>query len=363
MTTDTSTNAPEVDEEFDFEFSEGAQAAKDAAKNSGGAQFARTLYLDQMLDGSAAGEANGDDRVWLRLLTDWVASPEDGVGGWITVLTHRAVPTKPKPASEDADRHWPKAMTAVCRLEEAVKGKFPEGCWIHENVMDKFAPTKAHRASPRTYAVAVKRKPVLGDGSEALGGPRRKGQIVGFADETVEVVKTDEDGKVVKDDKDNVITEIAPQYVIVTLAPKHFAPLETMGKMNGTVLDRDYLVIRKGDDKDTAYEWIAGDPINVEVEEGKEARLDLRDREMREALYGDMPNLKRMIARLVSTAHYNKWFIPQEDDDVAPEGKSDGGSPKSAGAASTATSQDRLAAMRARLKKSASPEEKAEADA
>lgn len=348
-TTAEKTTSAAEEEEFDFEFAEGSSAAKAAAKKSGGTNFARVKYIDQMLDGSPAGEASGEDRVWLRLLTDYEASPEDGVTGFITVLVHRAVPTKPKPASEDADRNWPKAMTAVCRHDDAVKAKFNGECWIHENVKDKFKPGQPHKATPRTYAIAVQREPIYGDGSEEMGGPRKKGQIIGFTDVTAEVAKTDEDGKVIKDKDDNVVTEIAPQYVVLTLAAKHFGPLETMGKMHGTVLDRDYLVIRKGESTDTTYEFIAADPIDIEGADGEPVRLDLRDREIREALYGDMPNLKRMIARLVSTDHYNRWFIPQEGDDVAPEGKG-GKAPKSAGAASTATSADRMAAMRERLK-------------
>lgn len=344
----------------DIEFREGAQTAKETI-GSGGSGARRIAFLDQLLDGSEAGKARGEDHVFLRYLTDYESLPEDGVLGWITLDTHRAVPTKPKPASEDSDRNWPKAMPAICRNDKALAAKLGD-CWIHKNVKDKFKPKEAHNARPRMYAIAVLRQPVLGDGSEESGGARKKGKIVGFTDVEVEVpVFNEETNEVEKDDNGDVVTETVPQYVLISQAYKnYFRPFSTICENYGTALDRDYKVVcTEGKEKtDVEFTHIACDPIRIPpLEEGDDpVDFDMRDKELREMFYPDMPDLKKYLSRQASMEYYNKWFIPQDGDDEA--GGESGGESGGEGAAkkrgTPGANESTLADMRERLKKRAS---------
>lgn len=338
--------ADEFADNIDLEAGTGAEAAEEASEERGGGGFGRRwVWLDQLIKGDEASKAQEKDRVYLRYLTDYEANPENGVGAWITANVHTAVPTKPKPASEDKDRTWPKAMSCVCRkskiIEKATGGK----CWVCDNVKDKYKPEKPHSNPPKTFAVAVLREPIIGDGSEEMGGPRKKGRKIGFTDVTVEVPVFDEDGEIVKEG-DTVVTEVVPQYVIVRQAYRnYYQSLRSAATAYGTALDRDWLVVRNGDDKDTSYDNVAMDPMKIEID-GEQIDFDMSDPDLREVYYPDMPHLSRIITDQATMDYYNKWFIPQEGDDEA-GGSTDAKRPA---ARSSEPDADHAAKMKERLR-------------
>jgi len=354
MATNFTTDLPEEFADFQINPEEmGADAARAASKDTGG--FGRRyVYLDMLLDGSAAGKAKGEDRVFLRYLTDYESRPEAGVLGWPTFMTHAAVKTKPKPASWEKDRKWPERMPAICRRDPRLKAKFNDSCWIDENRENDYKAGKPHPAPPRTYALAVLRQAVYGDGTDAQGGSRKKGKIIGFDDVMVEVPVIDDEGNLVKSgegDDAEVVTETVPQYVVVRQAFKnYFQPLDTMARTYGTALDRDYLVVRDGDDKDTIYTHQPMDPIVLDLD-GEQIAYDMSDQAVREDFYPDAPNLLRIILEQAGTEYYNRWFIPQPGDDEAKGStKKDASASAPAGAATAEPDETAVVSMRDRLK-------------
>lgn len=330
----------------------GADAARAATKETGG--FGRRyVYLDMLIDGSAAGKAQGNDRVYLRYLTDYQAVPEEGLKyGWLTFMTHSAVKTKPKPASWEKDRKWPERMPAVCRKDSKIAKKFPQGCWIDDNRDNEYKAGKPHPAPARTYALAVLRKPIYGDGSEELGGARKKGRIVWFEDVMVDVPVLDDEGNLVKEGEE-VVTESVPQYVVVRQAFKnYFQPLDAMARTYGTALDRDYLVIRDGDDKDTQYTHQPMDPIVID-NDGEQVEFNMLDKALREEMYGDAPSLTKIILDQASTEYYERWFIPTDADDAVKGSTKDASDDAPKGKAPAPGGN--AAAMRERLRARRSP--------
>lgn len=254
-------------------FRKGAEASAEASK--GGGQFAKTHYLS-IEDGKSE---------ILRFLTD----KDD----WIVVNQHQMVKTKPKP--QGFEGNWPDRMGAVCRADEAFEGMFSD-CFICEFLVDGKTLKKP---GGRTWALACLREQVLGDGSPDMGGPELKGKVVGVRDQVREIAKVDKEGKPTGE------TTLEKAIVIVNQGYKNFfSALSGFAGHYGTVLDRDYLVKRSGDDTSTTYQIIPLDPIEVD---DKGTKYDLRNPEFL-AAYGDVADLGELVTERASDEFYARFF-------------------------------------------------------
>lgn len=218
------------------QFRKGAEAAQEAGK--GGAQFAKTHYLSLDADPNSP-----ENTAIVRFLTD----KDD----WIVVDQHNNVPTKGKPSDYEG-ANWPDRMGAVCRKDVAFTGVYAD-CYICENLVDG---KDVKKPTGRTWALACLREEVRGDGTPDMGGPEKKGKVLGIRDKTRQVAITGEDGKPTGEER----TERA--VVVVNMGYKNFfSALAGFAGYYGTVLDRDYFIKRNGKEKDTTYQIIPMDPI------------------------------------------------------------------------------------------------------
>ncbi len=361
MTETTTAPAPDGIDEFDFSGSQGAEAAREAFKNSQ-VSFDKTDFFG--LDGSPAAVAAGTNSAIIRMLSDHVAVP--GVVPWISVTQHSMVPTKPKPA--DHEGSWPKSMGAICRNDKIFKAKYGD-CYI--DTMPPEPGKKNRNPSSRTWALAVLREEVLGSKEMVAAGQIPEsmlGQVVGIRDKTKEVAEVDKDGKPTGE------TKVVKQYVKVNQGWKNFfAPLAGIAGRNKTVLDRDIYISREGEGaNDTVYTPMPLDPI-VFPEGHKFAGkvFDLRDAEQRAEFYPDAPDLRKLVAEQASNEYFNRFFVPNDrlygngegvTDRKPAAAKTATGAP--AGPASTpaapsteqaAPAADRLAALKARVGGGAAP--------
>ena len=283
---------------------------KAAQQQSAG--FARTTFFS-LKDGDSAT---------IRFLTD--ADPTDvgdGVlaGGWITVLQHQNVATKPAPAGFDTKKNnWPGHMTAICRDQDlselGIASPFSDCCLC----------MTGSKKTQRTWALAVLREEV-----------REGGKTIGFRD-----VKRD---VVVKEGQPPVSE---PAIVVINLGRRNFfGPISGWYGRNGTVLDRDFAVTRTGDGLDTLYNPIGLDPIPAD-ENG--TVFDLRNPEFMKRYLKDVEGetdyatasdamLVPILADRISDSYYGKffdtrvnWVEPDKDDD---KGTSVRGAPAAASVA------------------------------
>lgn len=180
---------------------------------------------------------DGDAPVALHLITEQTA--------WITMDTHQFIETKPKPEGWPGDK-YPKSMWAVCQLDRAFRLRDPEDpntlldgyepgygdCYIHNSLAGKKDPkfgSDMARPANQVYGLAVVRKPVT-DGKTS--------QIVGFADELVEF--KDPEGKVYQIPKIVIVSQKFSNFWHPFKATAYLPPY--------TVLDKDFIVSRKGND-------------------------------------------------------------------------------------------------------------------
>lgn len=217
------------------DFRKGADASADASK--GGGNFPKTHYF---------GLSDAESAI-VRFLTD----KDD----WPVVDQHMNVPTKNQPKDWPDGANWPAKMGAVCRADKALKPVYANGCYICDNLIDGKAVKKP---SGRTWALACLREEVFGDGTLEMGGQEMKGKVVGICDQVREVAILDKDGKPTGDStKEKAV-------VVVNMGYKNFfSALHGFAGHYGTVLDRDYLIKRKGTDETTTYAIIPLDPIDI----------------------------------------------------------------------------------------------------
>jgi hypothetical protein len=276
MSTNTTTPA--------FAFREGSEAAAEASK---GAAFDKFEFFS-IEDGETAvlrflheyTTFKGDDG---KPLYPHLAHPSfPDSTAWIVVNQHGFVPVKGAP--QGWDKGWPRAMSATCRRDEAFGGAFPD-CFICDSM--RRGDGKPYTASGRTWSLAVLREEV-----------RENGQIVGYKDKVKEVAEVDDKGKPTGN---NVLKK---DIVVVNLGWKNFfSALEGFGKVYGTILDRDYVVIRKGGGTETDYQIVALDPINA----ADGTRFDMRNPE-HHARYANDADIPMMIAERASDEFYAKFF-------------------------------------------------------
>lgn len=247
--------------------------------------------------------------VCLRFLTEGDA--------WRTADQHALVPTRPKPDGYDGD--WPQKLPATCRRDKNLKHLFAD-CWICDNV-----PGKDGKATTRTWAVAVVRELVY-EGAK----------LVGVRTRTREEQVLDEDNKPTGD------TREVPDIVIVNMGWKNFFfPLKGFYSLHGTLLDRDYLITRKGSGRDdTDYSIVSLDPI---------PGFDI-------STIPNPYNLDEIIWNRATDDYFHRWFdvrypIPQRKRDADSSAEAGGGAPVEQQAArpSGDTNADAMAAIQARI--------------
>jgi hypothetical protein len=268
-------------------FLSGASKAKEITKHLGGGRRGTDFF--KLEDGQTA---------IIRFLTDANPDPENGVEGWISVITHPMVPTKPKP--KDWDGKWPNTMSAVCRrtpLEDEDGNEVPysEDCWICDNV--RQSDGKAWRRSGRTFALAVVREEV-----------REGGVIKGYRDEMVEYEELDEKGNPTgKTGKKAKVVQVEQGY------KNFFSAFVGTADHHGTLLNRDFKVTREGaGQNDTEYHVVALDIINTKHPvSGEVVPLDLRDRDIRQHRYPDAPSLEEIVESKIEERFYDTFFIPE----------------------------------------------------
>lgn len=293
----------------EIEFRTGVEEAEKASKSGG---YGPKTHYFSMED---------KEQGYLRFITDHHE--------WPVIDQYSYVPTKPAPP--DWEGKWPTRMGAVSRSDKAIKHLF-EDDFIAEHM--RKPDGKRYTASARTWAIACWREQVIGDGTEDLGGPEMKGKFVGWRDKLREVTKEVDGEKV---------TTMEKAIVIVNMGYKNFfSKLEGFARAYGTVLDRDYMVIRKGDDKDTDYQIAPMDPV---------PGYDLRDPEVA-ARYAHEIDLKKVILSLASDEFYGKFFdtrvqwTPKKKDD----GEGGGASEAEQAKPDTEATPDRMKAMADRMK-------------
>lgn len=296
----TDTAAPPVASKFRT----GSEEAEEAGK---GAAYPRTEYLT-LEDG---------ERAIIRWLYDAAPNPSlPHVQAWRVVEQHSMVPTKPKPSDFPGDK-WPSTMGSVCRktkLADKVTTLYPD-CAICDKLVPAAADAeKRKKLSPsgRTWSVGCLREEVKATEEDVKAGYATfVGQIIGFRDKTREVAKIGPDGKPTGE------VTVEKDIVIVNQGWKNFfSALQGFASTHGTLLDRDYVIIRKGTGTSTGYQIVALDPIPAQKRDangnpvGDPVRFDLRDPEFM-ARY-DVPDVDAIIEEQASDDYYAKFFDPDK---------------------------------------------------
>ena len=290
-------------------FRQGAEAAEEAMKGLG--SFSSRNPYFKLKDG---------EQCCVRFLSEYKFDENNPppFGAWITVDMHGMVPTKGAPPDFKGDK-WPKTMSPVCRHDVAFAGIYDE-CYLCD--IAKQSDGKPYRPSPKVWAMACLRELVY-EGQ----------QLVGIRDMTREITK--------KDEKGTETTETEKAFVLVNQGHKNFFnPLSGIGAHFTTLLDRDYIVKRKGaGQNDTAYSFINLDPI--ELEDGN--RYSLWVPEVAER-YQPTLSLSDEVAERASDEFYARFFDTRV---VATSGESQGG--QQPAPPQQEASDGQLAAMRDRI--------------
>ena len=328
--------------DFDFDASEGAEAAREAFKNSG-VNFDRLDFFS--LDASPGGVANGDDQCIVRFLSDHIRLPGQDLTPWITVEQHSMVPTKPKPSNLKEGSSWPSKMGCCCRNGKVFKNKYGD-CYVCTMRKPDGA---SYKASNRTWSLGCLREEVFGDGTPELGGPERKGQVVGIRDMTKQVVITDKDGKPTEESK------TVKRYVKMNLGWKNFfGPMAGFAGRYQTVLDRDYHIRREGmGASDTLYHPVPLDPIQLPGG----GVYDMRNEALRKQHHPDMPDLRAVVSEQASDEFFQRFFVPGEAPAAGtpPTAKTADGPAVVPNAPSSEAPQDRLNALKGRITGASEP--------
>ena len=305
-------------------FRRGSEAAEAAASKG---NFAKTQWL----------RLEDKQRVLVRFLHE--AFDTSGVESWIVADQHQMVPTKNQP--DGYEGKWPKYMSAVCRRDEA----FSYGeCFI----CDFLVPDdKAKPATSRVWSLACLREEVLGDGSEALGGPEMKGKTVGVRDQTREVVipaRPASDGKAATEERH--VTE--KDIVVVNFGWRNFfLPLQGFASHFGqTILDRDYWITRQGSMTDTTYHFVPIDPVPT----ADGTTLDLRNPEHAKRYETADIDLGEIVSGLAADDYYARFFDPRVSVDGGKVVNNDEATMQQQAKPSTEVDPEMLQQMAARVK-------------
>ncbi len=307
-------------------FAQGADESARQAK-SGGGNFDKVNYLS-LDDG---------EKAYVRFLIDarpFVDEAGNNRPGWIVVQQHSFVKTKPKPErkadGKPYEGGWPATMGAVCRktilpgaggktIAEFLGDGLDDGCFICDQM--RKPDGKPHNSNGKTWALAVLREPVLGDGSEALGGEAKKGKVIGYRDKTRQVTRTAPDGT-------ETTTEEKAVVVVNQADTNFFTTLKDYADEFETVLNLDFIVTRKGTGKETDYAIVAI-PNSIGV-------IDFRTPGLIEERYPNLPDIAAIVMEQAGQDYYTRFFDtrvenlpgkkPESDQEAAP---SEGGAPAS----------------------------------
>jgi len=236
----------------------------------------------------------------------------DDADAWVIVDQYSMVPTKPKPADYSGE-NWPKTMGAVSRRDPAFQGFYKDD-YIADFM--RKPDGKPYKASAKTWTRCCLREEVIGDGSPALGGPENMGKRLGFRDKTRTVKRKGDDG---------VETEVVEKDIRVCNQgyKNFFTVLEGYYRTYGTLVDRDYLIKRKGVALKTDYQFVPLDPVPAkDPQTGEVKRLDLRDPAFADRYKCDV-DLVKIITNMASDDFYERFFdtrvgVAAEGGDAAP---------------------------------------------
>lgn len=242
----------------------GTQAAKEASKRGSG--FSRTPYL-RLQDGETQ-------------TIRFFQNPDEG---WITVLMHQMVPTKPAPDKYQGE--WPKSMGAVCRYDPAFSGVY-EDCYICDNLVDE---KKVRKPSGRTWALAVLREEAKdSDGRRVFLDMRRE--------ETIPA----------KDGQPEQKREVLDVRILQFGYQNFFSQLDSFYGLYETLTDRDYRIKRVGTQLDTQYQIAPWDPIEIEG-----VRFDPTNEIFAEEYANIGVNLSDLVIAQSSDEYYGRFFDPR----------------------------------------------------
>lgn len=313
-------------------FRKGGEAAQEAAASSGGG-FAKVEYLSIEDDGQAA----------VRYLTD---SPD-----WIFVNQHAGAPTKNKPADWPAERNWPASMPATCRYDPAFEGQYSD-CYIDDagltNKWDRLCKPQV-----RVWALACLREEVVGTPELVAEGKCTEDQIgkrIGFRDQIRKVSRPIRDAEGKPTDQTEEIEERA--IVVVNFAPNnYFNALQASFSIYGSVCDRDFIVKKVGKGKDVEYSNIALDStpnLKPGTESWKRYETAIQEQGI---------DIEKIIAEKASDEYFALFFDPNKTPPSRGKAdeKGEAARPEAPAAPADDVDQDRLAAMRDRVRGHAQP--------
>lgn len=350
---------PTVTELLDF--ASGGQQAQELQKAEAAARKARygnQKYLTSIL-------VNDGDITYLRFLIDEPL--------WIHTKQHGFVKTKAAPRDKPADRDWPATTGAVCRY--TLLGQPPNqrpafnDCYICDAMRDEKG--KSYFPGLKIWTLAAIREPVLGTQEMVDAGqiqPYQLNQRVSMRDVTVEVDELDKDGKPVMGADGKPKRRHQKQIVIVNMAiTNFFSPLLTLSKLYGTALDRDYMIVRKGEAKAQKVVYDAA-PIDVLMapdpnDPSSVVPFDLRNPAFMAYYEQDSmgrEGLLKLISNRISKDYYDRFFDPRvevswkSDDDEDTTTTAATSETVQSGQSSTAEptsgpTAEQLASMRARV--------------
>jgi hypothetical protein len=234
------------------------------------------------------------DTVYIRLLTP--------ASEWIGVRQHSFVKTKPAP--KDAPR-WPKSMGAVCRYDPQIQSILGnDGCYICDNKLQSGFRDEFAKPSSRSWALAVMRHQVRGDGTPEMGGKELQGKLIGYDDVYEEYEPLDDEGK------PSGVKRQRLKIVIINQTWSNFFATFKNAEDNyaSGALGRDFHIRRIGEKKETEYHLLAADPIRDA--NGKETLNPSTPAWKRytDALAERKIDLEQLVLGQASDEYYAKWF-------------------------------------------------------
>jgi hypothetical protein len=301
----------------------------------------------------------------------------DDASEWLTVAQHLHTKTKPAPEGYSADKKWNDVFSAVCRRDDNLAHLFPDGCYICDEMHNvRPNPKTAKKGGKwypaiRSWARAVVREEVRAqDEQDAKELGVEVGEVGGYQDVMVEVDEIGEDGK----PTGNKVEK--PLIIVINNAWKNFfGPLkgyaDAWPKNGHSLLDRDFLITRKGTGTETTYSIVPMDKIirddktvldlrttPEEIWDEKTQTLVATGRSRKEALLAEAPDLLKLIEERINDEFYHKFFDDRvkyvfeskkddDEDDARPAKKDTPAVDPEVEEADRKVVKDRLANMRA----------------
>ena len=280
-----------------FPFRTGGDAAEQAAATS----FGGIRYFSLAKPG---------ERAIIRMLTEQHA--------WPYVAQHGFMPTKAKPSNLKEEQKWPKSMPAICQNDPALLDRPGMGdCYLCKAPQyqgnDQFGK-KMSKTSIRAWALCCLREEVKEDG-----------KVVGYKDKLIEVEEKEGAKKLVRDIQ-----------VLNMSTRNFFSHFTSMFHIYGTVCDRDYVIQRRNEGKDTDYPPVPLDKIPGH-EPGSESWAAYAESMREQGI-----DLAEIMLERCSPEYFAKFFIPGEGE-TAPEAEK-------SGEAAPPPSAEKLSDIRNRIK-------------